>query len=226
MRKIRLIVFDLEGILTKNSSSWFTLNKKFGISEEEDKKYFNMYMANKITYKKWAEIIIKIWIKNAKPKKTHLLNFFKKVMLQLNPGVRKTIHELKKRGYKIVVISGSLDVSINIKKILGVDEVIHGSKAIFDQRGNLIGVDVNSDFHRKDFVGKFKSLIKICKKFNIKLDECAAIGDSWNDYLLFKKCAFSIAFNSNDARLKKVADVIINKNNLSEILQYFPKISK
>jgi phosphoserine phosphatase len=223
MEKIKLIVFDLEGILTKNSSSWFTLNKKFGISEREDKKYFDMYMKNKINYKKWAEIIIDIWIKRARPKKKELIEFFKNFNKETMKGAKETISELKRRGYKIVVISGSLDIySKAIKKKLNVDEIVNGSSAIFDKKGNLIGVNVNPDFYGKDFIGKMKSLNRICKKFKVKLKECAAVGDSWNDYLLFKKTAFSIAFNSDYDKLKKIADVVIDKKDLREILRYFP----
>ncbi len=50
--------------------------------------------------------------------------------------------------------------------------------------------------------------------------DCAVVGDSSYDIPMFKKAGLSIAFNSDENRVRKAADIVVNKKDLREILPH------
>ncbi|MHA2080816.1 MAG: hypothetical protein ACW99H_06700 [Candidatus Thorarchaeota archaeon] len=52
---IQLVVFDVDGTLTKHSSVWWRLHEHFGTTVE-GKQYYEQYFAGEITYDQWADL--------------------------------------------------------------------------------------------------------------------------------------------------------------------------
>ena len=68
-----------------------------------------------------------------------------------------------------------------------------------------------------------KNNYALCRDLGIQTKETIYIGDSDADIEAFKEVGLSIAFNSKSDELKKVATHIVDSNNLSDIIPYFPK---
>ena len=60
----------------------------------------------------------------------------------------------------------------------------------------------------------------LVKKEKISLKECVFVGDHHNDVKISKEAGLGIAFDAKDEELRKVADRIIDKKDLREILKY------
>ena len=88
------------------------------------------------------------------------------------------------------------------------------SRIYFDEKGNISKVDA-TEF---DMDGKAIALRKIAERENISLKECVFVGDYLNDLKTIKEAGLGIAFNCNYDKVRKAADVVIEKKDLREIL--------
>ena len=179
----------------------------------EDAK--NAFLSGKISYLQWAEHDIGLWKeKNAKKD-----DFFKAMShLKLMEGAMETLQELKKRGLKLAVISGSLNIILE-KFMPNYNEFFDDvfiSRIYFDEKGNISKVEA-TEF---DIDAKVIALKKIAEREKISLKECVFVGDYLNDMKIIQEAGLGIAFNCNYEELKKVADVVIDKKDLREILKF------
>jgi len=219
MPDYKLVCFDVDGTLIDNVTfSWQVFHDYFQTDkprrEDAKKKFFN----GEITYLQWAEHDIGLWReKNAKKE-----DFFKAIAhLRLMEGAIETLNELKKRGIKLAIISGSLNVVLE-KFIPNYDEIFDDvflSKIYFDEYGHISKVDA-TEF---DMDAKALALKKIAEREKLSLKECVFIGDYLNDLKIIQEAGLGIAFNCRHEDLKKAADVVIEKKDLREILKYVYK---
>jgi len=205
---MKLICFDLDGVIYSTKNAWSEVHKVFKttkIAKELEEKYL------KTNYPKLVdEVVKKLWAgKNAKPY-FELLKSFK-----YNPGVKETIKEIKKKGFKIAIISGApLDLVRIAQKDLGIN-YIFGNHLVVEN--NMISGDFIS---AHDFHGKGNTLKSLCEKENISLKDVIAIGDGENDISMMKITGKSIAFNSKSKKLKQVCDIVVDSNDLREVLKH------
>jgi len=69
---------------------------------------------------------------------------------------------------------------------------------------------------RNNRANKGKSLIKLTKHLKINLKETAVIGDWYNDISLFHPKALKVTLINSIPELRKLADIIVNKDNNEE----------
>ncbi len=134
-------------------------------------------------------------------------------------GAKETLSELKKRGYKTAVITGSFKaLAEKAQSLIGLDYAVGHCELIFDKVGNL------KDWRLVpcDFDGKVRYFKKLATKLGFSQLECAFVGDEVNDIPIFEKVGLSIAFNCHKEEVKKAADIVIDGKDLREILKYFP----
>jgi len=214
MQKYKLVCFDVDGTLIDNLTfSWQIFHDYFQTNrhkrEDAKKKFFN----GEITYRQWAEHDIGLW----RERNACLEDFFKAIRhLKLMEGAIETLKELKKSGLKLAIISGSLNILLE-KFIPNYEEIFDDvflSRIYFDEKGNISKVDA-TEF---DMDGKAIALRKIAERENISLKECVFVGDYLNDLKIIKEAGLGIAFNCNYDKVRKAADVVIEKKDLREIL--------
>lgn len=216
MPRYKLVCFDVDGTLIDNVTfSWQIFHDYFQTDkhrrEDAKRKFFN----GQITYKEWAEHDINLWReRNAKKQ-----DFFKAIgHLRLMNGTIDTLTSLKKRGMKLAVISGSLNIMLE-KFIPNYEEIFDDvflSRIFFDEDGNITQIDATE----YDMDGKALALRKIAEREGISLKECVFVGDYLNDLKIIQEAGLGIAFNCEYAELRKAANVVIDKKDLREILKH------
>jgi len=216
MPKYKLVCFDVDGTLIDNVTfSWPIFHDYFQTDKHRREDARSKFFSGKISYLEWAEHDISLWKeKNAKKD-----DFFKAMShLKLMKGAIETLQELKKRGLKLAVISGSLNIILE-KFMPNYDEFFDDvfiSRIYFDEKGNISKVEA-TEF---DIDAKAIALKKIAEREKIRLEECVFIGDYLNDMKIIQEAGLGIAFNCKYEELKKVADVVIDKKDLREVLKF------
>ncbi len=135
--------------------------------------------------------------------------------IPLMEGASETIAELKKRGYKIATITGSFEIIANrMKEELGLDYAF--SNVLHEEEGKLTG-EVSGPLVAGSKSDVLKEIIETEK---ITAEETAAVGDGANDISMLKEAGMGIAFNAKPV-LKEIADVVVEKRDLRELLNIF-----
>ncbi len=216
MQEYKLVCFDVDGTLIDNVTfSWQIFHDYFQTDKHRREDAKNKFFNGQITYKEWAEHDINLW----KERNAKKHDFLKAIShLKLMKGALETLRELKKRGIKLAIISGSLNILLE-KFIPNYEEFFNDvflSRIYFDKDGNIANVEATE----YDMDGKALALRKIAEREGISIKECVFVGDYLNDLKIIQEAGLGIAFNCQNDELKMAADVAIEKKDLREILKY------
>lgn len=207
--KYKLICFDMDGVIFEHKNFWLELHKKFG-TFKEGKKLTEKYLKN--DYNKLVEeVVVKLWKgKSAKP----YFDLIKKI--KYLKGVKETFKELKDRDIKTAIISsGPFDLAKRAQEDLRIDFIMTNKLVIENNK-------INGEFKWPVADGeneKINIVENLCDYFRVGLKECAYVGDHDNDIGVMKIVGLAIAFNCKSENVKKVANIIIDKKDLREILK-------
>lgn len=208
--KIKLVFFDMDGVLADTISSWKKIHDYFGTSNE---KSVDNYLKGKIDDLEFIKRDILLWKKNGNitTKDTIQNILFDTPIMK---GAEECITFLRKNKIKTAIISAGLDILADkLAEDLGIDYVYaNGVKQ--DERGRLTGEGIL----QVELTGKDKNVQKLAKKLKIPLKNCAAIGNSCFDIPMFETSGLGIAFNPEDGCVRKSADIIVEGKNLSKII--------
>jgi phosphoserine phosphatase len=206
---IKLVVFDVDGTLTRNKSIWFKIHELFGTTVE-GKMYYDQYFAGEISYDQWADYDAALW--KDKPVETVMETVR---AAELVPGAEDTISVLKENGIETAILSGGLDLMADyIGHRLGIDYVLTNK---LHQRNGLLTGTVENLVAWGD---KARVIQKINDHFRVSLEDTAFIGDGRNDVSVFEVVGLSIAFNPEDQEVADAADVVIREDDLRSILPF------
>jgi len=227
--KVRLIFFDMDGTIFNNGltdsygntapSTWTILAKHLGkkaLKEEEKtkEKWTNKEYKG---YLDWMEDTIKIHRKYGLTK-----DFFYKVINSIPyfNGVKETFFELRKRGIKLCLISGSFkELSERAQRDLKINHAFAACEYFFDERGEL----VHWNLLPCDYEGKAEFMRLVMEEHGLSHEDCIFVGDGRNDIPLAEFVGTSIAFNGAK-ELQAVTTYKINqpkgKEDFRVILKY------
>lgn len=210
--RFKLVVFDLDGTLTRERSIWeyihIRLGKWYGFAEE----YQNQFLAGKISYEEFCERDAQVW-KGMKVEE--LLEIVKTV--PFHPGAHELMAYLKQRGLKLSVVSSGLSILSDwVHEKYGFDYSV--SNDLLQENGVLTGKVKIQVYYDK----KAEWVKRILERFHVKPEEVIAIGDSIGDIDMFQLVGFSIAFNSSCEDLERIANLCIPSQNLADIIPKLP----
>lgn len=212
MNEIKLVAFDLDGVLVSGRGSWMEVHHALG-TQDEAEKHAQAFFDGVISFSDWADLDLRLWKGVEIERIRHVLS-----EVPLMPGAAETLSELKACGFKVAIISGGLKLLAEmVSSCFGIDYCI-GNEFIV-QEGRVAGISQDVDF-----TGKGEILKKIAASEGISTRACACVGDYLNDIPMFKLSGLSIAFNPKDEKLIKYADEVVYGEDLAKILPYFRRL--
>jgi len=205
--KYKLIIFDIDGTITRHISSWRYIHETLGMWSKRAFQYQEAFFAGKIEYRKFCELDAAHW-RGMKAKR--IKDLFKSTRYSRN--ALKYIRKLKDAGFKLAAVSTGLQfMPDRIKKELGFDYTI--SNRLNSRRGILTGgVTINLEHGAKDRILKH-----IFRRFNVKPHQVISVGDTEGDMPLARKCGYSIAFNSTSEELSRISDYNCKSADFKEV---------
>lgn len=203
---LRMVVFDMDGVLTDIDSSWQTVHRAFKVDNEAN---FQKHLRDEIDYREFMRSDIGLW---GKPHITRITDILDQAPLM--KGAKETVTTLRTMGIKTAIISsGILRLAERVREVLGIDHV-YANKLLTDAAGYLVGEGEETvNLRNKGVI-----LEKLCLMEGIQPAECAVVGDSRFDVPLFEKAGLSIAFNAQDLWVREAADRVIDDKDLRRIL--------
>jgi phosphoserine phosphatase len=130
--KIKLVCFDLDQTLI-NENSWSELSLALSVSKELDDQLYGDFKQGKITYDEWNDRVLAEYMKHENATRTGVSACFSKYTLA--NGAREAVDYVKNAGYQVALISGSIDVMVNlVAKDLGIRFAKANNTFIFDEK--------------------------------------------------------------------------------------------
>ncbi|EIJ41913.1 phosphoserine phosphatase SerB [Beggiatoa alba B18LD] len=135
--------------------------------------------------------------------------------LPLMTGAIETVQELKKHGYKVVILSGGFhEATTYLGQKLGVDgefaNFLHHKDGILTGK---VGGEMMQSTSKGDMLARLQKLLGAEKTNTI------VVGDGANDASMFPYADKKVAFCAK-AVLKQQANIIIDQKDLRELLRY------
>jgi len=222
MKNFETIVFDLDGTITQDVSTWNTVHKWLGV-EDQANRYLKRVErraqeGKKVNAIDWAKNDIELW------KGYHI----KQIVAPLYPikffnNAVKSIRMLRDNfGYDLYIISGTFNTYMEAV----LNEIDNDGNGMYikdwmchiiekDNEGFVIGVEEDPNMENKS-VG-IKHLADI---YGFDLDRTIAIGNGSNDIPMFNEVGMAIGFNGYSKRIREAVDININSHDFFDIVRY------
>jgi phosphoserine phosphatase len=193
----KIICFDVNGTLVEeNSWEIFTQGDKL-IEKEIEEIFKEYYSRNKSIDDAWNELVT-LLKKTGRANKNFISNCGNSATTYKD-GAKEIIEYLKEKGYKIYLISCSIDIHLKrMVEDLRIDGFYAGSHLMFDDLGELEMISsecVKGKEYKKD------KLNELAEKENINIEDIIFVGDGDNDIGVFEMTKHGIAIGENEKLL-------------------------
>jgi len=203
---IRLVVFDLDGTLTKVESTWQYIHERLGTwhlgsSSAQD------YWKGTISYMEWAQLDSSAWRGVELKKIRSILDEIPCV-----DGAKEAVAELREKGKLSGIVSAGISLlSDRVREELSMDFAI-ANELHFSQGRMTGGVTVNVSLDDKSLVMR-----RVAEQLGFSLRECAVVGD--NGFDLPNEAGLRIGFNPKH-EAETACDVVIRGTDIRAILTH------
>ena len=209
---IKVISFDLDGVLFDGPSATYPIAKEIGIEKEFHEALAKVSSAKLSLHDSIIEVS-KIWI--GVPIDDTLDHIVERMPLM--QGAEETVSSLKEWGYAVGCISSGVSQYFlkPLSKRLGLDF------AFSNELGSRNGKHDGSVLHVMDGPGKAKAITDYLTSNDLPTNCLASVGDAENDLDMFRISSFSIAFNPASDIVANSASLTIRSKDLRTVLPHF-----
>ncbi|MBN1221801.1 MAG: HAD family phosphatase [Candidatus Aminicenantes bacterium] len=210
-----LLVFDIDGTITRHVSSWQFLHEKLGQWDDNAIRYQNLFLTGKISYRRFCKLDAAHW-KGLNAER--LTGLFQEIPYAKNAA--RAVHILKENGYTLAAISTGIQFIVDrIKKELAFDYTIGNRLKV--RKGKLTGgVTINVSH-----LGKGRILREVMQRFHVPPSKSIVIGDSVGDLPMMKMAGYAIAFNTSSSALREAADYCCRSDDFMEVCDKILEVS-
>ncbi len=222
MPEIKLIFFDMDNVIFDmnfyehregvTASTWTLLYGYLNAGHEDKRMCEKWASGGYRNYSEWVEEATGV-LKSYGLTREKYHNFINEIS-PMN-GAATTFEEIKKRGYKTAIITGSfLEMAERAQKMFGIDHIFAGCSLVFNQKGEMEKTVINPC----DYKGKLEFGKDLAKSLGLGLQNCAFVFDGVNDLYLANEVALPIPFNTRRKEIIETFGNVIEEKDLRKIL--------
>lgn len=223
-RTYKVIFFDMDGVLIDVSnfqesgekvavSTWHAVFDGLGIRGEHERLKEQFKAGAFPSYMEWTDTACQVLQSHGLTERQFTAFISNRPFMT---GAVDAISELKERGYRTAVITGSFGaLAKRVQDELGINEAVAHCNFTFDAEGKL----KEWQLVPCDYDGKVDTFIQLTRQYGVEPTECIYVGDEVNDIPIFEKAGLAIAFNCRKKSVRDAADIVVDGKDLREILK-------
>lgn len=205
-RRYDLVAFDVDGTLVRHAAGkvvWELFNGAFGGDDSVNVTRFAAFRAGEISYPEWVALDVGDWVRVGATREQ--MAQIIEAELTPTPGSAEALERLRRRGYRLAVISGTLDITLQQLFPSHPFEQVRTNALIFDASGRVCDWRATP----YDMEGKAEALVQIAGEMGIPLERTVFVGDNINDVYVMRRAGLAIAFEPKTDEVREAADVVI-----------------
>ncbi|MDP7078995.1 MAG: HAD family phosphatase [Candidatus Undinarchaeales archaeon] len=188
---VRLVVWDLDGVLTEVRSIWDHLLRTLGHGDACDANK-ELYFSGKINYQRWAELDVALMRGTPRERLEALV-----ADIPLTPGAREAVAAVTDAGAENLIISSGLNVLA--ERVSSELSVPYITNRLNYRDGLVDGVEVVCSLDNKG-----ELLTAALDERGLGPADCAAVGDARPDIPMLQVAGHPIAFRAHDEEVLAV----------------------
>lgn len=205
MKRLRLVAFDMEGVLTDHPTVWEIMHRRIGTWESHGLRYWDLYRAGRLAYDDFARRDVACW-RGATVK--DLIDAASQAPLM--PGASELLAELVDAGVAVAIISnGLMRAAARFRDEHGVQH-IRANAALHSDRHLTGELDL-----RVPYAAKGEVLRSLARELGVEREAVVAIGDGRADIAMFRQAGVSVAFCAASMEVRQAATHAVHERDLA-----------
>jgi len=217
--EVRLVAFDVDGTLVEHDRGlviWQVLNDLYVGDCALNGERYRQFLAGELTYAEWVRLDVEGW-RDGGASRAGIEDAIRE-NLRLVPFAREVTGELRARGYTLAVISGTLDVVLDVLLPDHPFHHVYTNRIEFDEAGLI------SRWHATpyDMDGKADAVRVLSAKLGIETSHIAFVGDNVNDCSAMKLVGRAVAYDPKHQSVQSLAHRVLPRGSLPGLLELLP----
>lgn len=203
-----VVLLDADGVVVPGRNSWQAIHDIMNTTSAGDEHY-DLFTCGEISFEDWGHYDAELWAgRSIKP----IRNAAER--LDTVDGLTEAVDALHELGFRVGIISTGIHQYLQyVAERSGVD-FIAANQLEVDATDTLTG-----NVHMQViFDSKIEYLRYFAEYYSVELNQTVAVGDTKFDIEMFKSADLSIAFNPADSEVTRIADVIVEEEDLRNII--------
>ncbi|MBK8482683.1 MAG: HAD family phosphatase [Proteobacteria bacterium] len=206
-KRYQLVAFDVDGTLVasgKGQVVWEIFNEHFCGDRASNAMRGLAFEERHITYAEWVGLDVSDWMLAGATRAQMERLILERLVL--TPGAAETVRRLRAHGLRLAVISGTLDLTLELLFPGHPFEVVYTNQLYFDAAGRV------DDWRATHFdnAGKAQALRQIARQMAVPLERTVFVGDHLNDLEVMRAAGLAIAFEPKHPSVSAIADAEVH----------------
>jgi phosphoserine phosphatase len=218
-RPVDVVAFDVDGTLVghpRDKVIWQVLMDRLGCDRRISAARYRAYLEREITYAEWVDLDIGDFVAAGATRAAIVAAIEEELFL--TAGAREVVGELARRGYHMAVISGTIDIVLDVLFPDHPFDHVFANHVDFAPDGTIASWRATP----YDMDGKERGLAMLADRAGTTLARCAFVGDHTNDLSALALAGLPIAYDPKDDRVRQAARVVVPAGRLVDLLDLLP----